>query len=58
MDKFVPVEKLSKKARRAYFARSRSTWTRNPVTRCPQRPGAYDRSKVRQAERKEERAAP
>lgn len=52
MEKFVPVEKMSKKDRRAYFAARRGTWGGiRPVTRRAERPGAYDRKKVRREER-------
>ncbi len=47
MEKFIPYEKLSKKARRALDARGRTVWSRSPVTRKPADPKAYDRKKYR-----------
>ena len=42
----VPYAKLSKKARRAVDARKRRDWGGlNPVTRKPENPRAYNRSK-------------
>ena len=46
MEKFVPYEKLSKKARRAQNARRRETWSISPVTRRPKNPRAYNRRKA------------
>jgi hypothetical protein len=48
MDKFIPKEKLSKKARREKAKAQRQTWDGlNPVTRKPQNPKAYVREKPR-----------
>lgn len=47
MKKFVPREKLSKKARRELDAKARAVWPINPVTRCPSSSKAYDRNKAR-----------
>jgi len=48
MEKFIPVEKLSKKKRRELSARRRGTWGGlNPVTRRPENPKAYNRRKAR-----------
>ena len=47
MTKFIPYEKLSKKAKRAQDARGRTIWSRSPVTRKPADPKAYDRKKYR-----------
>ena len=48
MDKFVPLEKQSKKKRRAYHAARRGSWGGvNPVTRKPPNPKAYRRKKSR-----------
>jgi hypothetical protein len=47
MDPFIPLEKMSKKARRAYHRARRTTWgALNPVTRRPENPKAYNRKKV------------
>ncbi|MDR2606644.1 MAG: hypothetical protein LBC38_05115, partial [Oscillospiraceae bacterium] len=49
MQKFIPYEKLSKKARREQDARRRGSWNGlNPVTRVPANPKAYNRSKLKQ----------
>ena len=46
MQKFVPKQKLSKKAKRALNDARRKTWgALNPVTRKPRNPKAYDRKK-------------
>lgn len=48
MQKFTPYEKLSKKKQRELNALKRSTWEGfNPVTRKPENPNAYKRSKSR-----------
>lgn len=47
VQKFVPREKLSKKARRQLDLASRKDWgALNPVTRRPENPKAYNRKKV------------
>lgn len=47
MEKFIPLGKLSKKARKGLDAKARTVWPVNPVTRCPKSSRAYDRNKVR-----------
>ncbi len=48
MDRFIPKEKLSKKAKRELAKARRQTWGGiNPVTRKPQNPKAYVREKPR-----------
>ena len=48
MEKFVPLEKRSKKEQRAYHACRRGGWgALNPVTRRPENPKAYNRQKAR-----------
>lgn len=48
MDKFIPKQKLSKKAKRERAKAQRQTWDRlNPVTRKPENPKAYVREKPR-----------
>ena len=48
MDKFIPKEKLSKKAKRELARAQRQTWGDiNPVTRRPPNPKAYVRKKPR-----------
>ena len=51
MEKFVPKEKLSKKAKREWNASQRSSWNGlNPVTRRPENPKAYNRKKLRRSD--------
>ena len=51
MKKFVPAEKLSKKAKKQLAKRKRVTWGEvNPVTRKPANPKAYNRKKLRSRE--------
>jgi hypothetical protein len=46
MERMIPLEKMSKKAKRAYHAARRGTWGAiSPVTRAPLKPGAYKRKK-------------
>lgn len=48
MEKFIPYEKLSKKKQRELNAQRRGSWYGvNPVTRKPENPKAYNRSKAR-----------
>ena len=48
MNKHIPYEKLSKKAKKAIDARQRGSWGElNPVTRRTPNPKAYQRSKAR-----------
>ena len=47
MEKFTPYDKLSKKEKKALDQRKRGTWAINPVTRKPEKPGAYNRAKTR-----------
>ena len=47
MEKFIPYEKLSKKKKRALDAARRNSWGGlSPVTRRPENPKAYKRSKT------------
>ena len=49
----VPVRKQSKKAQRSFFAQKRGSWMGlNPVTRTVQSRKAYDRNRVKQADRR------
>ena len=44
--KMIPYEKMSKKAKREYDLRKRRDWGGlNPVTRKPENPRAYNRSR-------------
>ena len=49
MKKFIPKQKLSKKARRALNAECRKIWTINPLTKCADIPRAYNRNKTKKA---------
>lgn len=46
MEKFVSLDKMSKKKRMEYFRKQRKDWGGlSPVTRCPDKKGAYIRAK-------------
>ena len=48
MNKYIPIEKRSKKERRLLAAKQRGSWNGiNPVTRKPQNSKAYNRAKAR-----------
>jgi hypothetical protein len=48
MEKFIPREKLSKRAQNALNAKKRRTWGAiSPETRKPNNPKAYDENKTR-----------
>jgi len=54
MQTFIPLEKRSKKAQRAYHALQRGTWHAfSPVTRIVPNGKAYSRSKAKRALRRE-----
>lgn len=47
MDRYIPYEKLSKKAKKAADAARRGTWNGiSPVTRKPENSRAYNRKKA------------
>ena len=51
MDKYIPVEKRSKRAKQELAKARRGTWgALNPVTRKPANPKAYNRRKARHEE--------
>ena len=52
MGKFIPPEKMSKKARKKLHAGRRRTWGMSPVTRTVPNGKAYDRKKRKNEERK------
>lgn len=57
MEKFVPYEKLSKKAKREMDRRQRRDWGgMSPVTRKPENPKAYHRAKARKRQDADDRA--
>lgn len=46
MEKFVSLDKMSKKKRMEYYKKQRKGWgSLSPVTRCHERKGAYVRAK-------------
>ena len=48
MERFIPLEKRSKKKQREQAAKKRGSWGGlNPVTRKPENPKAYNRKKAR-----------
>lgn len=50
MDKVTPVEKMSKKARRAFHAKKRGSWHGiSPVTRINATGKGYNRAREKQA---------
>ena len=53
MNKFIPYEKLSKRERRALDAQRRIDWGMSSVTRRPDKPGAYNREKTRNRNRRD-----
>ena len=47
----IPIEKMNKKTKKKLHAKRRGTWgALNPVTRKPQNPKAYKRSKPKSGE--------
>ena len=53
MEKFIPYEKLSKKQKRALDVARRGSWGGlSPVTRRPENPRAYKRTKTRHGKRR------
>ena len=56
MDRFVPIEKKSKKEQKKFHAMQRRTWNGlNPVTRTVPNGKGYDRNKLKDNERKNSR---
>ncbi|MCI7767803.1 MAG: hypothetical protein MSJ26_07500 [Oscillospiraceae bacterium] len=54
MEKYVSVDKMSKKKRAEYFKRQRKGWGGlSPVTRVPAAKGAYSRAKAKAAAMRE-----
>lgn len=54
MKKYIPTDKLSKKAKKELNAAKRGSWNGlNPVTRRSPNPRAYDRNKAKAAARAE-----
>ena len=51
MERFIPIEKKSKKARKAENAKRRILWEQSPVTRKTENKKAYNRKKVQRIDR-------
>ena len=53
MERFVPLEKMSKKEKRAHYAEKRGNWNGvNPVTKVVPGGKSYSRTKQKQDDRK------
>lgn len=53
MEKFIPINKKSKKAQKAYYAKERNTWGElNPMTRTMSNGKGYNRKKLKQEDRR------
>ena len=55
MEKFIPKEKLSKKARKALEAKKRATWDISPVTKRVESKKVYNRKKNSRVRYEDER---
>ena len=52
MEKFIPINKKSKKAQKEYYAKKRNTWGElNPMTRTMPNDKGYNRKKLKQEDR-------
>ena len=59
MDKFIPIDKQSKKKQKEFYAKQRGTWgTFNPVTRTVPNGKAYNRNKLKQEDRRKQDSLP
>lgn len=53
MDKYIPINKQSKKQKKAYYSKHRNTWNGlNPVTRTVPNGKGYNRKKQKQEDRR------
>ena len=53
MDRFIPINKKSKKAQKEYYAKKRNTWGEfNPMTRTMPNGKVYNRKKLKQEDRR------
>ena len=53
MDKYIPINKQSKKQKKAYYSKYRNTWNGiNPVTRTVPNGKGYNRKKQKQEDRR------
>ena len=50
MERFIPREKLSKKAKKKLAAKKRITWTFSPVTRKVESKKVYNRKRISRTE--------
>lgn len=58
MAKFVPKEKMSKKARKELAAQQRATWTFSPITKKIESQKRYNRKKAQRLNRDDFSAVP
>ena len=48
MEKFIPIEKMSKKEKREFYSKKRKSWGGlNPVTRTAEMPKKYCRARAK-----------
>lgn len=53
MDRYIPINKKSKKAQKEYYAKKRNTWGEfNPMTRTMPNGKGYNRKKMKQEDRR------
>lgn len=53
MDRFIPINKKSKKAQKEYYAKKRNTWGEfNPMMRTMPNGKGYNRKKMKQEDRR------
>lgn len=53
MEKFIPINKKSKKAQKEYYAKKRNTWGElNPMMRTMANGKGYNRKKLKQEDRR------
>ena len=53
MEKFIPINKKSKKAQKEYYAKKRNTWSKlNPMMRTMPNGKGYNRKKLKQEDRR------
>ena len=53
MEKFIPINKKSKKAQKEYYTKKRNTWGElNPMTRTMPNGKGYNRKKLKQEDRR------
>ena len=55
MDRYVPLNKKSKKEQKKYHAMQRSTWGINPVTRTVPNGRGYDRNRIKSEDKRNSR---